>query len=630
MFTGNFLAGLQQFLTGQKPIAPQTIQPVAPPPGAVPKAAPLPVVGEEEAPTAPTAPTAPAAPIAAGVSTEEAQKALKTQIELAQKLAQVQRDTGLARLSDEGKLAVLQRELNGLKALELTQEGGTLQQAQTLLDIGEKEAEIEKLGTKMTEEKAAAQQKSAQLREQMADAAEKELRASHEAVLETQLELSGRKDLAERAKIEFDFNEKILDVQKDIKKAEDEGLTDVANTNRALVTQLSLEEQTALAAHDKATAEKMAAEAAEEKASVESEKENLGTLEEEAAVQALINSKMGEAARELKIQYDYNHRIKEALTEANSLWTKMAQAYRDGNKALGDQFAIHAQLKQAEADELEILKQQVLAAEQMRALEVAQQDTIKAGIALEVEKGSITSETAALEQRNVDLQIQSNNLAIQIDAAYATGNTLLARQLEIQQNITDQQAQQARNAAFANQLRTMGTTVGQPGTDALARMAAAGISMGATGATYAAALAASRGIQPGSPEYNQLVQRIRAEDMLRNLQGRNLGWFEQLNRDRLVQWYAGMQAQQASMQAAISQQQQIEFWGAIAQGMPPPAGNPYALLYGTSPFMPGNAPPTGAAATNDITTLLRNDGLTQTQILQVLQQIAANTAVVSV
>ena len=44
----------------------------------------------------------------------------------------------------------------------------------------------------------------------------------------------------------------------------------------------------------------------------------------------------------------------------------MNQAYAEGNTQLGDQLAIHAQLKQAEADELAIEEQKTLQLEQQK------------------------------------------------------------------------------------------------------------------------------------------------------------------------------------------------------------------------------------------------------------------------
>ena len=436
-------------------------------------------------------------------------------------------------------------------------DGGTVEQKQKLVEIAEKEGEIEKLSGTMADQKAAAEEKSAQLRERMAEAAEKEFRASQEATREAQLTLIGRKDLAERAKIEFEFNEKILDVKKEIQKADEAGLTDVANTNRALVTQLSLEKQAALAAHDKARAEKMAADAAAEGANVEKERGNLAVMQQENMLLDLRLQGRDAEAAQLQIQFDFQAKINNALVEANDLWAQMNQAYAEGNTQLGDQLAIHAQLKQAEADEL-----------------------------------------AIEEQKTIELEQQK-------------------------------QALEEQRAAAERQRQAMG-----PNPLTINALAEHNLRLGATTDVYVQALAASRGIQPGSPEYNRLFQQINAEDQLRNLQGRNLSFFDQLARDRLVQHYADVQQQQASQQANIAHQQEIDYWQAIASGRTPPPGNPYLGMFGVPNFATGQmmAPPgaMSAPAAEPVVPVLRTLQDQNDKQTQLLETIADNTSVVKI
>ena len=143
------------------------------------------------------------------------------------------------------------------------------------------------------------------------------------------------------------------------------------------------------------------------------------------------------------------------------------------------------------------------------------------------------------------------------------------------------QAEEARVAA-ATQIR-----------EAAGALAQNNLRLGATSDVYAQALAASRGIQPGTPEYDRLVKQIQAEDTLRMLQGKTLGWEEQLNRDKLVQWFADMQQRKAALEAEISLRQQIAYWAAIANGSPPPVGNPFTQFY--APPAPTTAPATTTA-----------------------------------
>jgi hypothetical protein len=161
-------------------------------------------------------------------------------------------------------------------------------------------------------------------------------------------------------------------------------------------------------------------------------------------------------------------------------------------------------------------------------------------------------------------------------------------------------------------------------------MAEHGITLGATSNVYAAALAASRGIQPGSPEYNRLVMEIAAKDKLREMQGRNLGWQEQLNRDRLVQWYSARQAQQGLQQSQQQNQQQMDYWKAIAAGRMPSTGNPYLGLFGTPDFMTGQFNPTTQPSSTEAIGKLQSQIDLLGKVVTSLQQIQKNTEIVQI
>src|SRR5262249_38133974 len=250
----------------------------------------------------PKAAAAPGAGGEAAAASEEAVKADKERIELAQKIAKIERDAGSARRSDTDKLAALQRELMTLREQDATLEGGTTENLQNQVAQAEKRAEIEKQQTKINEDQRKEQERIADIRDKMNQQAEDDLAASQEATKEMQLQTRGRKDLADCAKIEFDYDKQITAARRDITKAEELGLTEVANTNRALVTQLSLEKQTALAAHDKAVAEENAKKAAAAAADVAQEKEKLAAIHEEIVLQNLKLAGQTQAAQLLQIE----------------------------------------------------------------------------------------------------------------------------------------------------------------------------------------------------------------------------------------------------------------------------------------------------------------------------------------
>ena len=478
-------------------------------------------------------------------SAADTKKGLEDQVKLEEQLAKLERDRAFNLLSDQGKLEALQRELNALHLKRLDFSVSHEEHLRAMVAETQKQIEVDKLKGKIEEDNANYAEQENKIREDMAKKAEQELADSEELTKELHLQAIGRKDLADRAKIEYDYVKAIKEAQDAVTKAEEHGLTAVANTNRALITQLTIERQAALAAHDKAVREEQAKKAAEERAAVDDEKTNLAVLQQELVILDLKLAGQDEAARLVQIELDFNIKINQALAEAADLWTKMAQAYRDGNVALGDQLAQHAQLKQDEATELELEKQK----------------------------------TEQLESQNQALKDQATSQSAASPNASTYGSSPLT----------------------------------------VSALAEGNLRIGATSEIYAAALAASRGLKAGSEAYNRLVQQIEAQDRLRELQGHNLSFYDQLARDQLVNWWAGGQQQQASQSATTSHQQEIEYWEAIAAGRPAPAGNPYSLLY--APQVPASQNPNVALGT------LTNQGYTQ---IQLLQQIVQNTTLVRI
>ena len=102
----------------------------------------------------------------------------------------------------------------------------------------------------------------------------------------------------------------------------------------------------------------------------------------------------------------------------------------------------------------------------------------------------------------------------------AQENEALAQQLETEKQATlqlEQQRQEQERQRIAQ----------GPNPLTINALAQNNLRLGATSDVYAAALAASRGLKPGSPEYNRLVQQIEAQDRLRELQGKNLSFADQ-------------------------------------------------------------------------------------------------------
>jgi hypothetical protein len=302
---------------------------------------------------------------------------------------------------------------------------------------------------------------------------------------------------------------------------------------------------------------------------------------------------------------------------------------------------------------------------QIRAIDIERAELAKR-LALEEQKGVDAADLqiqksldrVALDQ--LEAQLQDEIFKGQTNAAIATQNLIDITKIELDYNEKIQaaidKANEARakgleltaqeNEALAAQLETEKQEALATQQQAQERqriinsygphpltinaLAEANLRIGATSDVYAAALAASRGLKPGTPAYDRLVMQIQAQDQLRQLQGKNLGWEEQLNRDKLVQWYADQQQREATASAATSLRQEMDYWQAIASGRMPMAGNPYLGLFGVPDFTTGVFnQPTQAGTDNAIGKLQSQIDLQQKQ-LDALLQIQENTKIVHI
>src|ERR1700730_16580611 len=300
-----------------------------------------------------------------------AAKGLSNELSLRQKIAQIEEETAARGRSDEEQLAELQKQ-----RVDLSQRYGAASKASDFTDtkesleaelaLAKNQQEIDKVSGKIEDDKAAAADKITKEREKQEAQAAQSLADAQESNKEIAFELAGRKDLADRAKIQYDYEQKIADAKNLVAydeeqaraaaeagdQAEQEKWLAVANTNRALVDQLSLEEKNALAAHDKAEAEKQAAAVIEAKGKLTSAQESLGAVDERAKeLQLELAGETGKLDL-MKTELQYDKQITKSRDDANDLWTQMADAYRQGNVAAGDLLAKAAQLKDIEADRL--------------------------------------------------------------------------------------------------------------------------------------------------------------------------------------------------------------------------------------------------------------------------------------
>jgi hypothetical protein len=282
---------------------------------------------------------------------------------IADKIAKLEEEHAQRAFTDQQKLNALVEKHFAL-AKDLADAGGDQDaKQQALLDLAENQQAMDKLGMSIIKDQLETESQITAERQKAGDEADQDLAKSRESTKELQLQLKGRDDLAEKAKIEFDYDQKIKDAAAAVATAESQGFTAVANTNRVLVQQLTLEKQTALAAHDKAVAEAAAAlaiedqkQALEQEKNVDAAKQNLDALKEQRVEQDLINAGRTVEAQALHDNFDWQTKINEATDKANTLWQQMLNAYQQGKTLLGDQYAEEAKLAEATANELALRK----------------------------------------------------------------------------------------------------------------------------------------------------------------------------------------------------------------------------------------------------------------------------------
>ena len=532
------------------------------------------------------------------------------------RIAKIEEESIAQQLTDEEQLVHLQGQQADLvqKKLALDEAAHFLDTKGTLqaeLALDQNQLEINKLSEKIENDKAAAAKKVTDEREKEEATAQQSLADARESNLELQLELSGRQDLAERAKIQYDYEQKISDAraqaaydEEQVRQAAEAGDTEevakwqaVLDTNKALVDQLSLEEQNALAAHDKATAEKQAAARQEAVQEAVAEDRKLQLLQLETAGRR-------DLAEQLKVQWDYQDKIKDLTEQINEAWS-------EGDQVLAEQLTnIRSQVTDEEA-----LAQAALARAQAernaRELSRSQATTLSAGISVQEQQGLIGPQTAGAENKSIALQQKSNDLAFQIAAAAASGNDLQAQQLQAEKDQVDELASLAENDVFAARERETGLTIGQPGTDALGRMAAMGISIGGT----AQGLASPRGVFDP-----QLYLKYYAQQQIMDLQGGDWGWYQRAEAAKNLQLAGALQQTQATAAATKAKQDQLAYWEAVAVGQKPPSSNFFTSSYGATPTLNFGPQPTTpnllatTAAGQPLSSFTTN--LTTTQLLQ--------------
>ncbi len=414
---------------------------------------------------------------------------LRKEETLRERIAKIEEETAARERSDQDQLLTLQKQRAQLTTDMLTAQGhiggeaaNEKTQLEATLAVAEKSNEIGKLSAKIEQDKLDAADKITKEREKEAAQAEQNLVDAREANKEMALEAIGRKDLADRAKIEYDYDKQIQQAKADKAAAEEQGFTQVANTNAALITQLSLEKQNALAAHDKAEAEKQAAEVAAV----------AGRTTEVAARNAELEASLGghkDLYDFLKKEGDLQLEIDQAVKDANEAWS-------EGNTALAQQDTLLAKALTTQQGLLATARQ---VAQTRAANDVAQQN-----IALGLDQSG-QSATA----KSLDYQYEMNK---KIVAAQADGNYQLAQQLTLQRDLNQQMS-----LIPAVQKQGFGIT---PGTDATARAVSAGV----TGVGYSdVAKLMATNVTTGAVDQTQL-ERNRALEQFYFLQGKGLPW----------------------------------------------------------------------------------------------------------
>ena len=337
-------------------------------------------------------------------------------------------------------------------------------------------------------------------------------------------------------------------------------------------------------------------------------------------------------------------RLNELLSQRVDLQNKLDEAMAAGDAKAATQYQLQVQI--AKIDQQILPLQQQIALEEQKGVDAADRQIQKSANRVEIDQldlqisdlrnkgneyGAFLLESQRnLLQINLDFDEKIQAAIDKADEARAKGleltaqeNELLAQQLAAERQVTLEQEQQRQ--AQERQRIAQG-----PNPLTISALAEGNLRLGATSDVYAAALAASRGLKPGSPEYNRLVQQTNAQDQLRQLQGRNLGWEEQLGRDKLVQWYSGQQQQQATGAAQQSHQEEIAYWQAIATGRTPSGDNPYLGVFGVPNFQTGQFTSASSATPNPALDKLQSQIDLQQQSLTALQQIVYNTTMVHV
>lgn len=284
----------------------------------------------------------------------------------------------IAKLSEEhaAKARTDQQQLNALlqKGSELyyaqaAAVGDQDEELKTRLAYLENQKQIDELTAKIAKEKLETESKITAERVKAANDADQNLARAQAETHQYELRAKGLDDMADRQKIIAEFEEKITKAEQAANDAREKGFADVARTNEELADQLVLERNAALAAHDKARAEKEAEEAAalhaqDLKESLEirnqdipQAKGRLLDLREQRAEQDLINAGLFDEADKLHQNWEWQKQINDATAEANAAWRLMDQAYSEGKNLLADQYAQLARINEATAHELELQKQ---------------------------------------------------------------------------------------------------------------------------------------------------------------------------------------------------------------------------------------------------------------------------------
>ncbi len=360
-----------------------------------------------------------------------------------------------------------------------------------------------------------------------------------------------------------------------------------------------------------------------------------------------IGGGRGSAIEEATLARSLNlsDRLNDLLQQREDLQQQLNVAMQAGDTKAATQYQLQTQIEKIDQQVLP-LKQQIALEEQKgvdaadRQIQKSQNrqaiDQLDLQISDLKNKGN-EYDAFLLEQQRAALQINLD-FDEKIQAALDKANEARAKGLEqtAQENeLLAQQLDTERQAALAIQAQAdaqQRQRIAQgPNPLTINALAQNNLRLGATSDVYAQAVAASRGIQPGTPEYDRLLQQITAQDQLRLLQGKNLSGADQTARDQLVRWFANQQQQKATGAADTAHQQEINFWQAIAQGQQPGSSNPYNSIFGIPNLQTGQFNIPGATTTpNPATDTLKSQLAVQQKQLDSLTQIQKNTEIVHV